>query len=94
MKVSQIRQQVYKTNNLDVLLDSAIRVEGLYVTAYGIAWALQTGRTTAAAAIAIRGMKFSQLCTLLSQVSEHCQYIGDVPKFLNQRFANDHEPPG
>lgn len=54
---------------------------------HGIAWARQTGRLDGTVELAIRGLSDWQVCTLVAEVAVACPAMGDVPRFLIDRFA-------
>lgn len=53
----------------------------------GIGYALNTGRVGGSAALAIREMSDWDKCELVAEVALSCRVIGEVPAYLNQRFA-------
>ena len=63
--------------SLDRRLDSA---------AYGVEWAIKTGRASTAAVKAIEGLSAYQFCKLLVEVANLGMTQNDVPRWLNEKF--------
>jgi hypothetical protein len=65
--------------DLDVRLDAA---------AYGLAWAVETGRVSGTVALQIRDLSPYQYAKLLGEVAAECAVVRGVPRFLYGRFRD------
>lgn len=54
--------------------------------AYGLSWALVTGRLNGRTASAIEGMTTRQMCQLIHELTEKCQHQGEYPRYLMERY--------
>jgi hypothetical protein len=54
---------------------------------YGIQWSVQTMRLSAVTEIALRAMKVRELLVLIHEVQQSCKVMGEVPDYLDSRFA-------
>jgi hypothetical protein len=52
------------------------------LTAYGIAWSVDSGRINGATHIALKAMKCRQLLDLVHRVHMACSNIGEIPAYL------------
>lgn len=57
------------------------------LTAYGIGWAVETGRVNGATHIALKAMSVRDLLTLIHQVHAHCPIMSDIPAYLMSMTA-------
>jgi hypothetical protein len=55
--------------------------------AYGIGWSIETGRSGAYVVEAIAAMDRDAIDALIDEARDACPTIGDVPRWLNARFA-------
>lgn len=59
----------------------------VYAAVHGTAYAINTGRVSGSTAQAIRELSDWDKCALVADIALACRVIGDVPRYLNQRFA-------
>lgn len=52
------------------------------LTAYGIGWAVETGRVNGATHIALKAMSVRDLLILIHQVHAHCANMGEIAAYL------------
>lgn len=52
------------------------------LTAYGIAWAIETGRINGATHIALKAMTVATLLKLIYKVHSHVTNMGEIPAYL------------
>lgn len=55
--------------------------------AYGIAWAVETGRLPGAVELRLRALSYIQTAALVIDCAGACPTIGDVPAWLITRYA-------
>jgi hypothetical protein len=52
------------------------------LTAYGIGWAIETGRINGVTHIALKAMSVRELLILVHKVHEACANMGEIPAYL------------
>ena len=58
-----------------------------YSAAYGVAWAIQSGRVGGAVEAKIKGMSAYRFCALLDELAGKVEVAATVPRLLNEKFA-------
>lgn len=61
--------------------------------AYGISWAIETGRLDWRIAQPLEALDAAGRAALIVEVAEHCPATGDVPAYLIGRFVERREAP-
>jgi len=59
----------------------------VYTAIQGVAYAVNTGRVSGATSITIRELSDWDKCALVADIALACRVMGDVPRYLNKRFA-------
>jgi len=77
-----IGERVYPNGN-----DTLGWPASVYAAVHGTAYAVNTGRVSGATAQSIRELSDWDKCSLVADIALACRVIGDVPRYLNQRFA-------
>jgi len=76
--------------NLDAVVRAASRRDvpySAYHAAYGIAWAVQTGRVGGVVEKALRDLTWKKLAALLGRLATECEAMDRVPATLIALFA-------
>lgn len=59
-----------------------------YNAAYGVAWAIQTGRLSGTIVAEIESLSAYQFCGLIGEVADKCRVQNDVPRYLIAKFSS------